>query len=143
KLTAEAVLRLDPDSPEIWQVRRLVRQAQERLISKEILEPTLEFRELVTSAKEPKLIFRLVNRSRSPLSMRAERGILGMLQIKFQRRFMDGSERAEERRVPIRAGPGEDTIGLEPGGKYEREVEVIVDDPLPDRRMALRITVVG
>jgi tetratricopeptide (TPR) repeat protein len=144
KLTAEAVLRMDPDSPELWQLRRLVRQSQERLISKEILEPTLEFRELVTtSTREPKLLFRLVNRSRSSLGVRAERGILGTLQINYQRRFMDGSERGEERTVPIRAGSGEETIALEPGGKYEREIAVRLEEPLPDRRMVLRIRAVG
>jgi hypothetical protein len=102
----------------------------------------VEFDRLVYGVDEdPRVLFRLVNHSRSPVSVRAERSILGTLQVNFRRRFFDGSERGDERTVLVQAMT--ERFDIEPGGRYEREVPVHIEEPKPARGMALRIRVVG
>jgi hypothetical protein len=141
---AEAVLALDPESPEMWQVRRLLRLCDDRLVSKEVLEATAEFRSLVYTVDEvPRILFRLVNRSKGPVTIEADRGILGNFKVTFDRRFLDGSERTDERTVPIRTADGEGTIVIEAGESYKREVVVYLGEPKPESGMVLRVRAEG
>jgi hypothetical protein len=142
--TAEAVIRLDPETPDLWQMRRLIRRCEERLISTEVIEPTVEFRELVYGLDEsPRVLFRVVNRSRLPIRLWAERGILGSLQLVFERRYMDGSERTDQRTQLIRTNGGEEDISLPAGASYEREFTIWIEEPKPAQGMALRLKASG
>ncbi len=142
--TAEAVLQLDPESPELWRARRLIRQCQDRLITKELLEPTVEFSSQFYSVDDaPCIHFRLFNRSQTPIYVRADRGILGSLELVIERRFFDGSELMDQRTRAIRTEGEEEEIIIEPRSKYQREIAIFVEPPKPPQGMVMRIRAGG
>ena len=145
KQLADAVIRLDPESPDTWRLRRLIRLCEDRLIQREILEPIVELQELVYGfGEEPLILFRLVNRSRSVVTMRVDdRGVLGHLQISRRRSFIDGSTRDDEDSIAIRVAGEERTLRLEPGASYDRKISVGVMEAGTRGGVVARVRVVG
>ncbi len=144
KRRAEAILKLDPISPEIWSLRRLVRLCEERLIARGFLQPSLEFRGLVYGLDEtPRVLFRLINRSKGGVAVRADRGILGQLQVTAEFRYMDGSLRREEKTVPLETDPGIERISIAEGGSLEREIPLPIEGLRPTRGVVVRVRAVG
>ncbi|MGH9361155.1 MAG: hypothetical protein ACRD2T_04505, partial [Thermoanaerobaculia bacterium] len=113
-------------------------------IQTELFQPSVEFaRPVYPADAEPRVTFRLHNRSRKPVGLRAERGILGLLQVTARRRLIDGSERSDERTLAIRTEGAEERLVIEPAGSYQREIAIPIEEPRRERGMVARIRVVG
>ncbi len=141
---AEALEALDPDTSRVYDYRRLLRASQKRLIRSEVLEPAVEFVERVYEVgTTPSVRFRLINRQVKQLVIRAERGILGTLEISYHRSFIDGSNRREVRTMPVTTLDRAERIVLPARREYARDIAIEFDEALPPAGAVARLSVVG
>lgn len=139
----EALLVLDESSPIAWELRRLVREARER-VAAEALEPRIDVGELVYEVgDEPEVVFRLINRTREPAEIRLDRGILGDIDVSVTVRTMDGSQRVDRDRIILRTERARESISLDRGENWIEEIPFRFPRPLPLAGAVARVQIRG
>ncbi len=141
---SEAVLILDRSSPYSWELRRIARRARERVVSTQILEPSVDSDKLVYVAGEkPRIVFRVQNHDTKVARILLDRGILGELHSTVTRKFPDGSMKREENRVLIETSADVDQILVGPGLSWEHPVSVEPGDESPGLGAIIRVQIAG
>jgi hypothetical protein len=136
---AEAMLVLEGDGALSFELRRLVREARERLTARE-LEPRIDVAELIYEVGEkPEFVFRLHNRSQRPARVEVDRGVLGELDIEVTSQYQDSSSRESEARINLRRDAASDVISLGPGEVWTYKVPFQLEEELPLAGMAARV----
>lgn len=126
---AEAGALLDRSGPYAWEFRRLARRAKERVVAAEKLEPAVDSSQLVYEVGEkPRLSFRLKNHDAKVARIRLDRGTIGEISSTVTRRWMDGSMKREETRLPVRIDSDVDQVLIGPGQTWERELALDLDE---------------
>ena len=124
KRIAESLLELDKESPIAWELRRVVRESRERVVAEE-LEPRIDGGSLYYEVGEDlDIMFHLINRSRVPVSILLEKGVLGKLEIELMQRFLDGSASKNVEGVILRSRPRMRELVLEPGDVWMQKVSL-------------------
>ncbi|MGQ9589321.1 MAG: hypothetical protein ACUVYA_03390 [Planctomycetota bacterium] len=126
---AEAAAILDRSGPYAWEFRRLARRAKEREVAAQKLEPAVDSSKLVYEIGErPRLSFRLENHDAKVARIRLDRGAIGEISSTVTRRWMDGSMKREETRLPVRIDSDVDQVLIGPGQTWERELGLDLDE---------------
>ena len=126
---ANAILVLDPRGPFSWELRRMASRAKGHVVSRQTIEPMLEVGSLVYEVgQKPEVVFRVVNHDSRVARIRVERGILGELDVVVTRRFIDGSLKRDERKLPIKVPEDVDQIVIGPGQSWDYALDLGVDE---------------
>ena len=130
---AEAIIELDPESPQRFRLSRLVRECKQRQMQKK-LEPRVDCNELVfEKSDKPELHFRLYNRSGRRAKISIENAVFGELFVQNEQRFQFGNGTRETHRFPLRIDKERALIELEPGQYWEFELDQEIVGALPFR----------
>jgi hypothetical protein len=128
---AEAILVLDRESPLAYELRRVVREARERMVVRE-LEPRIDVGSLVYQVGEkPQVSFRVINRSRRPAHIELERGVLGTMTVAIIRQYLDGGHKRDGMQVGLVVPENLRRIDLESGQAWEYEIPFRMPDDIP------------
>ena len=121
---AEALLTLDDDSPIAWELRRVAREARERVIASR-LEPRLDAgRTVYRLGETPDVVFRLVNRSKQTARIELVEGVIGTIDATVDQRSIDGSHSSKTRKLALRSTRDVSEIVLKPGEIWVQEVSL-------------------
>lgn len=141
---AEAILLLDRQNPYSWELRRLSRRAKERLVVKQVLEPSVEASKLVHEIGEKTaMVFRITNHDSRVARIRLDRGALGELSVTVTWQFLDGSVRREQNRVVVQVAEDVEQILVGPGLTWEYPLAIAGLEELPPNGVVARIQVAG
>ena len=141
---AEGLIALDPDSALLFNYRRLLLATDRRMLTKEVLEPSVEFRERVVEFGEsPRVVFRLKNNSKDSMVITAQKGVLGTLEIETVRSLFQGNVLREVESAPIYTFDRLERVSLAAGESYEMDVPIELDVPETETGMVVRLQVVG
>ena len=88
---AESILGLDRASPLRFLCRRLIRQARERKLKKELVTRVDAGALVYEIGEKPEIFFRILNKSGSTARFDIKQGIVGELFIGFDKCHFDGS----------------------------------------------------
>ena len=121
---ADAILLLDSDNPYAWELRRLSRRAKERLVAREVLEPTIDVEQLVYEVgQKPQIMFRILNHDSRVARIRLEKGVLGELDVSITHQSIDGTMRHEERKLRIEVADDVERIIIGPAQSFDHPLE--------------------
>jgi hypothetical protein len=141
---AEAAALLDGGGPYAWELRRLARQARERLVSRRALEPSIEAEKLVYELVDrPKLSFRLNNHHSTPARIKLQKGVLGELDVLITWKTVSGGVKLEKSKLRIQAPPGVDHILIAPGKAWVHELDFSLGDRPPLAGAVVRVQLDG
>ncbi|HVR73024.1 MAG TPA: hypothetical protein VMT52_01775 [Planctomycetota bacterium] len=141
---AEALLLLDKNSPHAWDLRRIVRGARERLVRREVLEPSIEVDKLVYEVgEEPQVLFRLRNHEGRAARIRIQKGLLGEIDVSVTRHSMDGSMRRYEQRLGIEVPREVEHVVIGPGQVWDQRIPFELKDSLPLGGTVARVMIGG
>ncbi len=141
---AEAILLLDRSNPYAWDLRRLVRRAKERVISKEVLEPAVEVEKLVFEVGDrPEITFRLVNHGDGEATIQVQKGVLGELDTTVTRCFADGSTKLDRSKVRIQVPSEVERIVIAPGKAWEHRILLDPGADVPIAGAVARVQIGG
>ncbi|MEC9352807.1 MAG: hypothetical protein VYD81_05795 [Planctomycetota bacterium] len=135
---AESILVLDRDSPLRFLCRRLIRQARERKLKKELVTRVDSGALVYEVGEKPQIFFRVLNKSGSTARFDIQQGIVGELFIGFDRCHLDGSHIANGERVPLRIKNIQQKVVLKPEEGWECAIDYKLPDNLPLRQVACR-----
>ena len=135
---AESILVLDRDSPLRFLCRRLIRQARERKLKKELVTRVDAGALVYEVGEKPEIFFRVLNKSGSTARFDIQNGIVGELFIGFDRCYLDGSHVTNSKRVPLRIKNTQKKIVLKPEGGWECAIDYKIPENLPLRQVACR-----
>lgn len=141
---AEAILLLDKRMPGSWELRRLIKRARERLVSREILEPMLDSKQLVYEVgQKPELTFRIANRDTRVARILLDRGVLGEMDMVVTRRYLNGTMRRELNKLKIQGPEQADRIIIGPGQVWEYPIQFDAGEGFDPQGMVARVQVAG
>ena len=135
---AESILVLDRDSPLRFLCRRLIRQAKERKLKKELVTRVDAGALVYEVGEKPEIFFRILNKSGSTARFDIQKGIVGELFIGFDRCHLDGSHFTTGERVPLRIKSGQQKVILKPEEGWECAIDYKLPENLPLRSVACR-----
>ncbi len=135
---AESILVLDRDSPLRFLCRRLIRQAKERKLEKELVTRVDAGSLVYEVGEKPVIFFRVLNKSGSTARFDIQKGIVGELFIGFDRCHLDGSHVTNGERVPLRIKIAQQKIVLKPEEGWECAIDYKLPENLPLRQVACR-----
>lgn len=126
---AQGLLALDGESHRQHDYRRLLLKCRERQLSREVLEPIVEFQERVYSLdQDVQIQFLLMNHRDEIRIIQAQGGILGTLSVKIQSSWMGGGVQQEILEIPVRTFNEATRVVIEPRSSYQ------VNIPVPRKR---------
>ncbi len=141
---AGALLLLDPATPLAWDLRRLARRSREQMMSKEVLEPSIEAEKLVYEVgEEPKITFRLVNHQESEAVIEVHKGVLGEVDATVTIVLIDGSSRRNQIRLRLQAPAETRRIVIQPKKAWEQKVPFSPMDDVPLGGAVARVQIGG
>jgi hypothetical protein len=141
---ADAILLLDKKSPYAWELRRLARQTKERLVRKEVLEPSLDVEKLVYEVGEkPQILFRVTNHDSRPARIRLSKGVMGEMDLSVQRQFLDGSMKLDKDKLRIQVPEDVGQILIGPGQAWDHPIDFKARNGFPPSGMVARVLIEG
>ena len=97
---AESVLGLDGERLDAWEIRQFVRDCEERMTIRDVLEPRFDVPQRVYQVGEsPVLTFRIHNHTRETALIYLDQGVLGEANVTVLRYFMNGEWKSAEQRI--------------------------------------------
>ena len=135
---AESILVLDHDSPLRFLCRRLIRQAKERKLKKELVTRVDSGALVYEVGEKPEIFFRVLNKSGSTARFDIQQGIVGELFIGFDRCHFDGSHITNGERIPLRVKNIQQKVVLKPEEGWECAIDYKLPENLQLRGVACR-----
>lgn len=141
---AEALLALDGQSHREFDYRRLLRHSRRRQLSKEVLEPIVEFSHTVYEFDaEPKIAFQLVNHRDEIRVIQAKGGVLGVLTVSIEISRVNGSYHSERLEIPIRTYNDTQRVVIEGKETHRISVPIPIQGYKPRKGMVMRMKAQG
>lgn len=135
---AESILVLDRASPLRFLCRRLIRQAKERKLKKDLVIRVDAGALVYEVGEDPEIIFRVLNKSGKTARFDIRQGIVGEVFIGFDRGHSDGSHITMGERVPLRNRNIQQKVVLKPEEGWECVIPYKLPKDLPLRWIACR-----